>query len=173
MDILTIEGIPLDLDHLKELLIAAVNLTVLVIDLDCLLRIVENDDQSLILYVLLHRRILDLCIRIEGNNHQDDEQIKRSKITVEQIHLIARIFTKVRNLTIDYESSKQFIETDIIHSAINLFQDLVIFHIYGLIPEVITENQTRNWILSQNLPRIKSNDIFRIECSNKWFKLWL
>lgn len=173
LDILTIEGIPLDLHHLKELLVAAVNLTVLVIDLDCLLRIVENDDQSLIIYVLLHRRILDLCIRIEGNNHQDDQQNKRSKITIEQIHLISRIFTKVRNLTIDYESSKEFIQTEMIQSVIHRFQELVIFHVYGVIPECIKEDQMRNWILTQNLPRIKSNHIFRIECSNKWLKLWL
>ncbi len=170
LDILTIEGIPLDLHNLKELLIAASNLSVLVIDLDCLLKLLEDENESLIVYVLLHQHILDLCIRIQENNH---EQTNKPKLTIEKLHLIARIFTRVRNLTIDYETSDDYIQLNIIKSVINLFKQLVIFHIYGKIPNDIIENDIRKWIIEQNPLRIKSTDIFRIECTNGWFKLWL
>jgi hypothetical protein len=150
---------------------AAPNLSVLVIDLDCLLTLLEDEDQSLIVYALLHRHILDLCIRIEGNNTND--QTKKTKITAEQIHLIARVFTRVRNLTIDYEASDEIIQSDIIQSVINEFKELVIFHIYGKIPCEIRENDLRQWVLQQNPFRIKSTDAFRVECNNEWFKLWL
>jgi hypothetical protein len=174
LDILTIEGIPSDLHYMKELLIAAPNLSVLVIDLDCLLTLLEDENESLIVYVLLHRHILDLCIRIEGNNNNNNnEQTKKTKITVEQVHLIARIFTRVRNLTIDYETSDELIQSNIIKSVINEFKDLVIFHIYGKIPYDMMENDIRQWILEQNPFRIKSTDIFRVECNSEWFKLWL
>ena len=173
LDILTIEGIPLDMNHLKELLIAAPKLSVLVIDFDCLLAILENEDEPLIVYVLLHRHILDLCIRIEGNNNNNNDQIKRSKITIEQIHLIARIFTRVRNLTIDYETSDELIPSNIIKFVIDQFQDLVIFHIYGNIPRDMLDTDIRQWILEQLPCRITSNDTFRVECTDKWFKLWL
>jgi hypothetical protein len=154
------------------LLIAALNLSVLVIDLDCLLTLLEDENESLIVYVLLHRHILDLCIRIEGNNNNNDQR-KKAKITVEQIHLIARIFTRVRNLTIDYETSEELIQSNIIKSVINEFKDLVIFHIYGKIPYDMIENDIRQWVLEQNSFRIQSTDIFRVECNSGWFKLWL
>lgn len=35
------------------------------------------------------------------------------------------------------------------------------------------ENDIRQWIIQQNSLRIKSTDIFRVERSNTWFKLWL
>jgi len=169
LDILTIEGIPSDLHNLKELLIAAPNLSVLVIDLDCLLTLLEDENESLIVYILLHRHILDLCIRIQENT----EQAKKSKLTIEQIHLIARIFTRVRNLTIDFETSEEYIQSNIIKSIINEFKQLVIFHIYGKIPHDMIENDIRQWIIEQNPFRIKSTDIFRVECTSGWFKLWL
>ena len=172
LDILTIEGIPSDLHHLRELLLAAPNLSVLVIDVDCLLTLLEDENESLIVYVLLHRHILDLCIRIEGNN-QNDEQRKKAKITMEQIRLIARVFTRIRNLTIDYESSDESIEGNIIKTVINEFKHLVIFHIYGKISYEMTENDTRQWLLQQTPFRIQSTDIFRVECNSGAFKLWL
>ncbi|CAF3386468.1 unnamed protein product [Rotaria sp. Silwood1] len=171
LELLTIEGIPSGLQHLKELLLAAPNLCVLVIDLDCLLTLLENKDEPLILYVLLHRHILDLCVRIPDNNN--NEQTKKSKLTIEKIHFIARIFTRVRNLTIDYETSEEYIELNIIKSIINEFKQLVIFHIYGKIPNDMLENDIRQWVIKQSSFRIKSLDIFRVECSNEWFKLWL
>ncbi|CAF0765737.1 unnamed protein product [Rotaria sp. Silwood1] len=171
LELLTIEGIPSGLQHLKELLLAAPNLCVLVIDLDCLLTLLENKDEPLILYVLLHRHILDLCVRIPDNNN--NEQTKKSKLTIEKIHFIARIFTRVRNLTIDYETSEEYIELNIIKSIINEFKQLVIFHIYGKIPNDMMENDIRQWVIKQSSFRIKSLDIFRVECSNEWFKLWL
>ncbi len=148
------------------------NLSVLVIDLDCLLTLLEDENESLIVYVLLHRHILDLCIRIEGNNNNNDQR-KKAKITVEQIHLIARIFTRVRNLTIDYETSEELIQSNIIKSVINEFKDLVIFHIYGKIPYDMIENDIRQWVLEQNSFRIQSTDMFRVECNSGWFILWL
>jgi hypothetical protein len=152
------------------LLIAAPNLSVLVIDLDCLLPLLEDENASLIIYVLLHRHILDLCIRIQEDNN---EQTKKPKLTIERIHLIARIFTRVRNLTIDYEISEEYIQSNIIKSVINEFNQLVIFHIYGKIPHDMIENDIRQWIIEQNPFRLKSTDIFRVECNTGWFKLWL
>ena len=70
---LTIEGIPADLDNLKELFLAAPNLCVLVIDLNCLLILLKNE--SLISYVFLHQYILDLCIRIP-KNHKNGQMNK-------------------------------------------------------------------------------------------------
>ncbi|CAM2697535.1 unnamed protein product [Rotaria socialis] len=184
LDILTIEGIPCGLHHLKDLLVAAPNLCVLVIDLDCLLTLLDNENEPLILYVLLHRHILDLCVRIPENNTNDPEnsindpknenqQRKKSKLTVEKIHLIARTFNRVRNLTIDYETSDEYIESNLIKSIIHEFKQLVIFHIYGKIPADMIECDIRQWIIKQSSFRIKSQDIFRVECSNEWFKLWL
>jgi len=171
LDILTIEGIPSDLHYLKELLIAAPNLSVLVIDFDCLLTLLEDENQPLIIHVLLHQHILDLCIRIQENDN--DQQTKKPKLTIEHIHLISRIFTRVRNLTIDFETSKEYVQSNIIKSVINQFKQLVIFHIYGKIPQDMIENDIRQWTIQQNPFRLKSTDIFRVECSNGWFKLWL
>ena len=170
LDILTIEGIPSGLHHLKELLFAAPNLSVLVIDFNCLLTLLEDENESLILYVLLHKHILDLCIRIPEHRNQETQKLK---LTIEQIHLIARIFTRVRNLTIDYEASEEYIESNLIKFIINEFQHLVIFHIYGKIPHDMIASDIRQWFIEQNIFRIKSTDIFRVECSNEWFKLWL
>jgi hypothetical protein len=143
---------------------------VLVVDLDCLLTLLEDEDESLIVYFLLNRHILDLCIRIQENNNV---QTKKPKLTIENIHLIARIFTRVRNLTIDYETSEEDIQSNIIKSVINHFKQLVIFHIYGKIPQDMLENDIRQWIMEQNPFRFQSTDIFRIECNSGWFKLWL
>jgi len=170
LDILTIEGIPSGLHHLKELLVAAPNLSVLVIDSNCLLTLLEDENESLILYVLLHKHILDLCIRIPENPNQETRKLK---LTIEQIHLIARVFTRVRNLTIDYEASEDYIESNLIKFILNEFQQLVILHIYGKIPLDMINCDIRQWFIEQNSFRVKSSDIFRVECSSEWFKLWL
>jgi hypothetical protein len=170
LDILTIEGIPSDLHNLKELLIAALNLSVLVIDLDCLLRLLEDENTALTLYVLLHQRILDLCIRVPETNNP---QTKKLELTTVQIHTIGRIFTRVRNLTIDYETSEDYIDSNLIKSILNEFKRLVIFHIYGKIPNDMIETDIRQWFIETNSFRFKPTDIFRVECSNEWFKLWL
>jgi hypothetical protein len=168
LDILTIEGVPSNLYHLKTLFLAAPNLSVLVIDFDCLLALLEDDNEPLILYVLLHRHILDLCIRIIENNNQQD---KKSELTTEKIHSIARVFTRIRNLTIDYETSKEYINFNIIKSIINEFQQLVILHIYAKISNEIPLNDIRQRIIEQKSSRIKHTDIFRVECCSEWFKL--
>ncbi len=170
LDILTIEGIPSGLHHLKELLIAAPNLSVLVIDSNCLLTLLEDENESLILYFLLHKHILDLCIRIPENPNQETRKLK---FTIEHIHLIARVFTRVRNLTIDYEASEDSIESNLIKFILNEFQQLVILHIYGNIPLDMINCDIRRWFIEQNSFRVKSSDIFRVECSSEWFKLWL
>ncbi|CAF5145891.1 unnamed protein product, partial [Rotaria sp. Silwood1] len=43
----------------------------------------------------------------------------------------------------------------------------------GKIPNDMLENDIRQWVIKQSSFRIKSLDIFRVECSNEWFKLWL
>lgn len=173
LDILTIEGIPNGLHLLKDLLVAAPNLCVLVIDLDCLLTLLEDENQSLILYILLHRQILDLCVRIPVNENDINQQTMKSKLTIEKIHIISRVFTRVRNLTIDYEASAEYIETSLIKSIIKDFKHLVIFHIYGKIPNDLIECDIRQWIIEQGSFRLQSIDMFRVECSHEWLKLWL
>lgn len=56
---------------------------------------------------------------------------------------------------------------------LNEFKEIVIFHIYGKIPNDMLEHDIRQWTIQQNSSRIKSPDIFRIECSKECFKLWL
>lgn len=149
--------------------LAARNLSVLVIDLECLLKILDNEEESLMLFVYLHRQILYLCIRIP------DAAGSRNRITfgAEQLHFITRIFGRVRNLTIDYESSDCLIEPSLIHTVVRSFPNLVIFHIYGKVPDEIPRQNLRQWFIENNSERIKDTDLFRIECSNEWFKLWL
>ncbi|CAF4838920.1 unnamed protein product, partial [Rotaria socialis] len=69
--------------------------------------------------------------------------------------------------------SDEYIESNLIKSIIHEFKQLVIFHIYGKIPADMIECDIRQWIIKQSSFRIKSQDIFRVECSNEWFKLWL
>ena len=169
LDALTIEGTPKDLSNLKELILAARNLSVLVIDLDCLLKILENENESLILYVFLHRQILYLCIRIPDSIVEEEKLF----INDDQLHLITRIFSQVRNLTIDYESSKQMIHSKLIHTIIQNFPHLVIFHVYGKISEEIPRENIRLWLIQENSSRIKETDLFQVECTDDSFKLWL
>ena len=162
LDILTIEGTPSDLIHFKELLHAAPNLSVLVIDFDCLLNLLENEDQPLITYVYLNRHILDLCIRVQ-----------QSTFTIEHIRLISRVFSRTRNLTIDFETPEDFSDTNLIPTVLDRFEQLVIFHIYGKIPQEILNFDIKQWILQQTTKRIQPNHIFRVECTATYFKIWL
>lgn len=169
LDILTIEGVPNDLSEIKEIFLAASNLSALVIDIDCLLTIFENEDESLLLYALLHRRILDLCIRSPAVTSTN----RSNRFTCEHIHVISRVLNRVRNLTIDFENSSEPIDIPFIQTILDRFDQMVILHIYGRITNTIPRENLRQWFIEQNSLRFKETDIFRIECTDEWFKLWL
>src|SRR5579862_6728640 len=87
LDYLCIVGVPSDLDNLEKIFLAAPNLYVLSIEIDCLLNLFNHNDQSFSLVNLLRRYVKTFCIRFENTTIKE--------FTIEHVDNIAQIFSQV------------------------------------------------------------------------------
>ncbi|CAF1608597.1 unnamed protein product, partial [Adineta ricciae] len=164
LDFLSIQGNPSDTEYIEKILSVAPNLSAFSIDFDCLYKLLSNDDQTLLLYYLLSRRIVILCIRFE-NSLIDN-------LTTEHIHYIARIFSQVNHICFDLRNSKLSIQSRLISSILNSFPKLIVLSLYGKLSDEINSNKNAlyEYLIEQSTGRLKNRDQFQIDYGNERVK---
>ena len=152
---------------MEQILSSAPNLSAISIDFDCLHKLLTDDDQSLSLYYLLYQRIVILCIRFE------DTII--DKLTIEHIHSIARVFSRVNHMCIDLRNSKLFIEAGMISIMLNYFPKLMVLSIYGKLSDEIQLNKDglRHYLVEHSTGRLTNISGFKIDYGNERLKVWM
>ena len=167
LDYLCIQGNPTDSCYIEKILLAAPNLSAISIDFDCLYDLLSNDDQSLLLFYLFYRRIVILCLRFEDTTIE--------KLTDEHIHCIARVFSQVNHLGIDFRDSKLYIDSYLISFILKCFPKLIVLTIYGRLVEDSQSNKDSlcQYLLKQSTGRLTNRDQFQIDYGNKRIKVWM
>jgi hypothetical protein len=167
LDFLSIQGTPPDSHYIEKILLVAPNLSAFSIDFDCLYKLLIDDDQSLLLFYLLCRRIVILCIRFENTSTE--------KLIEEHIRCIARIFSRVNHMCIDLRSSSIKIESHIISLLLNYFPKLMVLSMYGQLSEDINSNRDtlREYLVEQSTGRLTNIDRFKIDYGNERLKVWM
>ncbi|CAF1586206.1 unnamed protein product [Rotaria magnacalcarata] len=167
LDFLSIQGTPPDSHYIERILLVAPNLSAISIDFDCLFKLLSDDDQSLSLFYLLHRRIVILCIRFE--------ETVIEKLTAEHIHCIARIFFRVNHMCIDLRNSKLRIESQIISLILKYFPKLMVLSLYGQLSEDINSNKDMlcQYLAEQSIGRLTNVNKFKIDYGKERLKVWM
>ncbi|CAF4130665.1 unnamed protein product [Rotaria sp. Silwood2] len=167
LDFLSIQGIPPDSYYIEKILLVSPNLSAISIDFDCLYKLLNDDDQSLFLFCLLHQRIVILCIRFEETSIE--------KLTDEHIHCIARIFFRVNHMCIDLRNSNLKIESHTISLILNYFPKLMVLSMYGQLSENINSNKDIlcQYLVEQSTGRLTNADRFKIDYGNERLKVWM
>jgi hypothetical protein len=165
LDFLSIQGIPPDIHYIEKILSVAPNLSAFSIDFDCLFKLLNDDDQSLLIHYLLHRLIVILCIRFENTIVKE--------ITVEHIHCIARIFSRVNHMCIDLRHSNLHIESQMISSVLNHFPKLMVLSLYGQLSDDINRETLHEYLLEQSTGRLTNINGFKIDYGRERLKVWM
>lgn len=162
---LCIDGTPIDLQNFRKLIATTPNLTTLSMRFDCLLKLLEDEDQSLQTYHLLNHLVDVLCIRFEETRYL--------ALSSEHIHFIARIFHAIHRLAIDTTDSKIIIDVGLMSVLLNSFPRLTVLSIYGESATSYTETILKDELMALNSTRWKHRDDFKVDCGHQRIKIWL
>lgn len=167
LDFLSIQGLPPDSGYIEKILTVAPNLSAISIDFDCLYKLINDDDQSLYLFYLLHRRIVILCLRFEDT--------KIENLTLEHIHCISRIFFRVNHMCIDLRNSNIRIESHTISTILNYFPKLMVLSMYGQLSDSINSNKENlpQYLVENTIGRLNNVNKFKIDYGNERLKVWM
>ncbi|CAF0763450.1 unnamed protein product [Adineta steineri] len=167
LDFLSIQGTPPDSHCIEKILLIAPNLAAFSIDFDCLHKLLIDDDQSLMLFYLLHRRILILCLRFENTMIRN--------LTDEHIHCIARIFSGVNHICFDFRYSPIKIENHMISIILNYFPKLMVLSIYGQLSDDfhLNKKHLKEYLVKQSTGRLTDINRFEIDRGNERVKIWM
>lgn len=157
---LCIDGTPVDLDQFEKLLAATPSLSTLSVRFDCLMKLLEDEDQSLRTFHLLNRLVDVLCIRFEETIYQN--------LTENQIHSIARIFYGVHRLAIDLTDSRIIIDLPLLSLLLTNFPRLTVLSIYGTPADSYSHLSLREYLIET-----KQIEHFQIDCGHQRIKIWL
>lgn len=156
---LSIDGCPPDVHLMKEILLVAPNLCMLILDMKFLLQVIDiEDDRSCIL--LLKNRIKHLSIQISDETEFNDINVER----------LSNVFTYVCHIIV--ESKLPSIESVLLlflHHFKN--HQLVSFIARGPTTEQLRTNPSQ-WLINHTYLN-KYIDKFQAECDEIEFKIWL
>lgn len=167
LDFLSLQGNPRDRHLLEQILSVASNLSALSIDFDCLQELLLDENQSLLLYYLLSRRVVILCIRFESSLIH--------LLTAEHIHCVSRVFSHVNHICFDMRGSRIPIDSETISLVLNHFPHVIVLSLYGRIPADISGNHEllRQQLVEQSAGRLSHATDFHLDFGNERVKVWL
>jgi hypothetical protein len=144
--------------HLKTLLIAAHNLSTLRIDLDCIIKLFEKNDENITFPRILH-------LFIDGHK-------SNAKLTNEHISQLTRIFGGIHSLKIKYKT-EDLIEPNIVGSILDNCKQLIVFTINGQISDDISSEHIQEWLIEYSSRLKHSEKNYQVELLDNCFQIWL
>ncbi|CAF3984122.1 unnamed protein product [Rotaria sordida] len=158
----SIDGCPPDGYLLKEILLVAPNLCMLILDMKFLVQLINKEnDQSCI--SLLKNRIKNLSIQIADETELSNNNIEK----------LSNVFIHIRHMIIENKISNDMSIENIILLFLHYFKthQLVSIIFRGSTTEQLRNNPSQ-WLIDYTYLK-EYTDKFKVECDNLEFKVWL
>ena len=155
---ISIDGSPLDLHLMNEILISSPSLSMLIINMKYFLQLLQlRDEQSCL--TLLQTRIKHLSIQLSDEDDLHDRHIER----------LSQVFSNVRHLIVEHKIS----DVDIEESLVRFCRSFENHQLISMIIRGRTTEQLRLQPSQWLIDRTNIRRPFQVECDLIEFKIWL